>query len=100
VQGHELAAVRERRLDLHLRDELGHAFHHVLPREHVPPRGHQVRHRAPLSRPLDHPAGQQRDSLRLVELDAALTPVAGDHPSDREQQLGLIRRRQQHGDAR
>ena len=34
VQRHELAAVRERRLDLHLVDELRHALHHLVAREH------------------------------------------------------------------
>ena len=49
--GDELGAVRERRLDLDLGEHLGHAFHHVVPAEHVAPGLHQVGHGAPVARP-------------------------------------------------
>lgn len=42
VHGHELGPVRERRLHLHLVNELGYAVHDVLAGQHVPAGRHQV----------------------------------------------------------
>ena len=47
VQGDELAAVGEGGLDLHVREHLGDAGHHLVAGQHLPALLHQVRHGAP-----------------------------------------------------
>ena len=63
----ELGAVGERRLDLDLGEHLGHTFHHVVAAEHVTPGLHQVGHAATVARRFEHPVGQHRHRLRIVE---------------------------------
>ena len=51
---------------LHLGDQLGHLFHHLLPSQHRSAGGRQPGDRAALPRPLDYPGGQQCDGLRVL----------------------------------
>ena len=51
------------------------------------PLDHQVGDPAPVPGPLDHPGGQQRHRLRVVQLDAASQPVPGHHAGHGQQQL-------------
>src|SRR5216683_2099581 len=50
VDGDELGAVGEGRLDLDVVDHLGHAFHHLLALQHAGTVAHQLRHRATAQR--------------------------------------------------
>jgi len=50
VNGHQLGAVREGRLDLDLRNELGHTLHDIRPRQQRGTETHELRHRAPVAR--------------------------------------------------
>ena len=56
-------------------------------REDPRPLVHQVRDGGALPGALDHPGGQQRHGLGMVEPDAAGEPVARDHPGDGQQEL-------------
>ena len=55
VQGDELGAVGERRLDLDLVEHLGDALHHVVAREHVAAGLHQVGHTTTVASRFEHP---------------------------------------------
>ena len=58
---------------------------------------HQVVDRAAVAGPFDHPGGQQRNGFRIVQLDAAIQPVTGDHAGHRQQQLLGVGGGQMHG---
>ena len=96
MDGDELGAVGEGRLDLDLLDDVGDAFHHLLAPQHVGAGLHQVGDRAAVARAFDDEVGDQRDRLGMVELHAALEAAAGDVGRHGDQQLVLFTRRQIH----
>ena len=87
VDGDELAAVGEGRLDLDVVQHLGDALHHLVGARTARPLDHQVGDPGSVAGPLDHPGREQGDRLGVVEADAARQPVAGDHAGHGEQQL-------------
>src|SRR4051812_20699126 len=72
VDGDELGAVGEGRLDLYFLDHVGNALHDLLAAQHLGASLHEVGHRAAVTRAFDDVVGDQRDRLGMVELDAAL----------------------------
>ena len=85
VQGHELGPVGEGRLGLELVDQRLHPLHHVGGVEHVAPGGHDLRDRHAVTGRLEHPGGEHRHRLGVVEQQPALPAAprhlrrAGDH---------------------
>ncbi len=67
----ELRAVGERRLHLHLGDQRSDAVQHVVGGEHVAAGLHQVGDAAAVAGRLEHPVGEHRDRLGMVEAQAA-----------------------------
>jgi putative transposase len=90
VNGHQLGSVGKRRFDLHVRDHLGDAIHHVGAGEDGFAETHQVCHRAAITRAFHQLAGDERDRLRVVELHAALAAPARQVGRDSDQQLLLL----------
>src|SRR6478752_258459 len=76
MHGDELGPVWKGRLDLHVIHQLGD--------------------RTTVARTLDHEIGDERNGLRIVELDAALQPSPRHHGSHGDEQLVLFARRQVH----
>src|SRR6266851_9416015 len=72
MDGAELGAVGEGRLDLDLVDHVGDALHHLLAAQHLGAVLHQVGDRAAVTRALDDEIADQRHGFGIVELDAAL----------------------------
>jgi len=87
VDGDELGPVGKRRLDLNRLDHFGNAFHHVLAAQHLAPGLHQLGDAAPITRPLEDERGNDRDTLGMVEPQAALAPPPRDLGGVTEQQL-------------
>src|SRR5580693_8078711 len=93
----ELAPVREGRLDLNLVDELRDSLEHLIAADDLSPRLHELLDRPAVARGLEHPAGEERDGLGVIELDAAGAPVPRHDPRDVEKQLVLLVWRKPHG---
>src|SRR5690606_18810204 len=72
VDGHQLGAVGEGGFDLNVVDHLRNPLHHLVAGDDVCPGFHQLGHGAAVAGALDHEIGDERDSLGVVELDAAL----------------------------
>lgn len=87
VDGDELGAVGEGGFDLHHVDHLGHAVHHVLGLEQRAAIRHEFGHRGPLAGAFHAFGADQRDSLRIVELHAAVFALLGQLPRLMQQQL-------------
>ena len=96
MDGDELGAVGEGRLDLDVVDHRGDPVHHLVGGEHMRAGLHQFGDRAPVARPLDDEVGDQRDRLRVIELDAALEPPARHHRRHGDQKLVFFPGRQIH----
>jgi len=96
VQGYELRPVRERRLDLHLVDDVGHALHDVSPSQDLAPRVHELGDRSAVARALVDVRREQCDRFGVVESDTARTAIAGDHRGDRDEQTFLLVRGKAH----
>src|ERR1700738_952259 len=96
MDGDELGAVGEGRLDLDLVDHVGDAVHHLLAAQHLGAVLHQVGDRAAVARALDDEVADQRHGFGIVELDAALEASARDVGRHGDQQLVLFTRRQIH----
>src|SRR5262245_29269207 len=96
MDGDELGAVGEGRLDLDLLDDVGHAFHHLLAPQHMRAGLPQIGDRAAIARALDHEIGDQRHGLGMVELHTALETAARHDGGHGDQKLVLLARRQIH----
>ncbi len=97
VQGDELAAVGERRLDLHVVQHLRDPGHDLVGAQDVPSGLHEVDDERALTGAFDDPGGQEGDGLGVVQQHAALQAVAGDHARDRQEQLLGVGRTDVHG---
>src|SRR5258705_2475099 len=78
VDGDELRAVGERALDLDFVNHLRHSFHHVVTPQDLRAERHQVRHRSAVADPLEHFAGDERNGLGMVQLQAPCLAPPGD----------------------
>src|SRR5262245_19384599 len=65
---HQFRPVRERALDLHFLEHLGHPVHHVVPGQDRDAEGHQVGDGGAVPDALQDLGGDQRQGLRLVQL--------------------------------
>jgi len=96
VDGHQLRAVREGRLDLHLGQQGGDPGQHVVRRQHLATGLHQVGHGAAVASGLQHERAQHRDRLGVVEAQSATTPSPGQLGGVGDHQALLLVRGQQH----
>src|SRR6478736_2910376 len=87
VEGDELAPVRERRLDLHLDEHVDNVGHHLVATEDGATRLHQLGDTSAVAGAFDDPGAQQRDGLGVVEADASVEAVSGDHARYGEEEL-------------
>src|SRR6266446_793061 len=92
----ELRSVRERPLDLHLVDHLGHAFHDVVAPEDRLPGGHQLGNGATVTDAFEDLGGDERDRLGMVELEAPGAPAARHLGRGEDQELLLLPGREVH----
>ena len=84
MDGDELGAVGKGRLDLNVVDHRGDPIHHLVGGDDMRAGLHEFGDRASVARALDHEIGDQRDRLRMVELDAALKPATRHHRRHRD----------------
>ena len=96
VDGDELGAVGKGGLDLDVVDHLGDPFHHLVAADDMRAGLHQLGDRAAVAGAFDDEVGDQRDRFGMVELHAALQPLARDDRRHGNQQLVLFPRRQVH----
>src|SRR6185312_16867526 len=69
VHRHELRSIRERPLDLDIRNHLGDAFHHVLALEQSRPVAHQLGNGFAVARPFEYAGRDIGYRFRVVELE-------------------------------
>ncbi len=74
MDGDELRPVREGAFNLHLVHQVGDAVHHVGAPEKLPAQVHQLGDRAPVADELENLRRDQRDRLRMIELQPAREP--------------------------
>src|SRR5258706_2487752 len=96
VDGDELGAVGESRLDLDLGDHFGDALHDVGAREERGAEAHQLGDALAVARALEERRGDEGDRLGVVELEAARLAPLGDERGGEDQQLVLLPRRELH----
>jgi hypothetical protein len=93
---HQLGAVGEGRLDLHLAQHRRDAIHDVVRRQDLAARLHQLGHRPTVAGGLEHERAEDRDGLRVVQAQAAFPAAPGQVRGVREHQPFLLMRGQQH----
>src|ERR1700675_2413986 len=71
VDRDQLRAVGEGALDLHLLEHLRHAVHDVVPLQNGDAKGHEVGNAPPVAGAFEHLGGDECESLRVVQLEAA-----------------------------
>ena len=76
MDGDELGAVRKCPLDLDLRDHVGHALHDRVGRQNGRAKAHDLGDRAPVANHLENFGRDERDRLRVVQLEAARPPLS------------------------
>ena len=69
---HQFRSIRKGRFDLDVMDHFGNAVDHLRPREHVRALFHQLGDGLAVVRAFDDEIGDERHTLRVIELDAAL----------------------------
>ena len=97
MYGDELRAVRKGRLHLHVVDHRGYAFHHLGGMHDLGAGLHEVGNTAAVACALHHEIRDQRDRLRVVQLDAAFEPPPRHMGRHGDEQLVFFARRQVHG---
>ena len=90
VHGHQLGSVGERRLDLDLGDQLGHAFHDVVGGQQPRAGGHQVGDATAVARAFQDRGRDVRDRLGVVQLQAARLAPLGQQGCGEQQQLVFL----------
>ncbi len=96
VHGHELGAVREDAFDLQDLHHAGDARHDVVLGEDLRTGTHQLGDRPAVAGAFEDLVGDQRHGLRMVELEAAGAPLAGQFGGREDRQALEFGRRQQH----
>jgi len=89
---HQFGAVRKGRLDLHVMDHLGDAFHALRAADDMSTSLHHIRNRAPVARTLNHRIRDQRNRFGVVQLYAARQSFARHLGSHRHHQFVFFSR--------
>src|SRR5262249_43254136 len=74
MDGHELGAIWKRAFHLDLADHFAHPFHHGVARKNRGPDARDLRDGLAVADKLEDFGGDQRDGLRMIELQAAGAP--------------------------
>ena len=90
VQGDELGAIGEDRLDLHLMDELGHALHHLVLTQPGGAFLHQLRHALAVTGAFQHQKTEPGHCFGVVELQAAVQAPLRQQGRGHDQELVLF----------
>src|SRR5215471_9715820 len=96
VHGDQLGAVWESRFNLNFRNHFGYAIHHLRARDDMRAFLHELGYRAPVACAFENEIGDERDGLRVIELDAALEAASRHHRRRGDQKLILFARCQIH----
>src|SRR5437867_958571 len=96
MHGHELRPVGERAFHLDLVDHFRHALHHVAAGEDRRAELHQLGHRAAVADTFQDLRGDERQRLRMIELEATTAPPARQLRRGEDQKLFLLARCQVH----
>src|SRR5262249_29683746 len=78
MDGHELGAVWKRAFHLDLADHLAYTFHHGIARKNRRPNARDLRDRLPVADEFEDFGGDQRDRLRMIELQTAGAPFSSE----------------------
>src|SRR5262249_38971006 len=76
MNGDELRAVRKRAFHLDLADHVPHTLHHGVARKDRRPDAHDLGDRLAVADELEELSRDQRDGLRMIELQAAAAPFS------------------------
>src|SRR5690606_988479 len=87
MHGDELRPIGERRLDLHIGDHLGNAFHHVVAHENRCAVAHELGDRFAFARAFHDRGRNQRDRLGVIELQAARFAPLGEQRGGEDEEL-------------
>ena len=96
VHRHQLGAVRKRRFHLHFVNHLRDAVHHVVALRMLVAQRHDLGHGFAVARPLQNLRREDRDRLRIVELQAARAALPRHLGGDENQQPLLLARGEVH----
>lgn len=96
MHGDKLGAVGEGRLDLHVVNHFGDAFHDLIPGQHRRAGLHEFGHAPPVARAFDDEIGNEGNRLGVIELYPALQTPTRHHGGRRDEQLVLLTRREIH----
>src|SRR6185437_16045523 len=96
VHRHQLGAVRKSGFNLNFRNHFGYAVHHLRTGDDVRTFLHELGDRASVARAFENEIGDERDSFRVIELDAALEPASRHHRRHGDQKLIFFARCQIH----
>src|SRR5574342_586549 len=97
VDCHQLRAIGEGALDLHLLEHLRDAVHDVLPLENGDAEGHEIGDAPTVADAFEHLGGDESQRLRVVQLEATGAPPARHLGGGEDQHLVLLSRGQMHG---
>src|SRR5262245_35906263 len=90
MNGDELSAVGKRPFDLNFFEHLRHALHHVVAAEHGEPGFHQLGHTPAVADALEDLGRDERERLRVIELEAASAPAARNLGRGEDEELLLL----------
>src|SRR5215212_5133534 len=96
VDGNELNTVGEGGFDCHLIYHLGDAFHNIIMGEDGGAETHQVGDTPAVAGAFEELGGDEGDGLRVVELQAPVSPATGNLGGGEDHQLLLFPRRELH----
>src|SRR5262249_3834323 len=87
VNGDELGPVGEGGFDVDLLDHVGDAVHELIASQRLPALRHELGNRLAISGPFEDDIGDQRDALRVVQLEASCESPPSDDRGNRDHEL-------------
>ena len=100
VHSDELCAVRKCGFHLNVVDHVGDAVHHLISGDDMRACFHEFGDGAAIACAFHDEIADERDRFGIVELDAALQTLAGDHCGHGDEELVLLARCEIHGSLR
>src|SRR5262249_1334707 len=97
VDGHQLRAIRKRAFHLDLADHLATTVHHVVARKDRRPDPHDLGDRLAVAAELEEFSRDQRNGLRMIELQAAGAPSSRELTGAEDEELVDLAWSQVHG---
>jgi hypothetical protein len=96
MDSNKFGTIRERRLDLNVVDHLGNAIHYLRAGNDARTGFHQFGNGSSVTRTLHDEIGNERDCLRVIELEASFEPTPRNYRGHGNQKLIFFARRKQH----